>query len=453
MPSAARTRSAFAPVLGLLLLALPFVAVAAPSPQEALDRFRNLTPAERLRLVEKSPALERHLYAVKSGNVTMTLVERGSVEAANVAKVVCRLKPREKNSTTAAIVKWVIDSGTAVKKGDRLVEFDDTGLQERLRDQKASLEQAVALKEQAAEQLELVRQENKVDLRLAEVALKLAELDLKKYSGADRDERQALELKVERAKLLLERSRARAKPREAQAQRDLRARTAVAEQEAAAARATEEELKACVLTAPQDGVAVDYFSENWRGPRGSGRLIDVGEPVRENQVLMAINDLNSLLLSTPVPEAVVDRVRAGQPALVRVDAFPGKVLRGKVQQVSATASQAAWRDRDVKVYPTRIAFTDRVGGLKPGMSGEVRVELDGRVNVVRVPLTALLGRGRERYCYVHTADGFAERRVTIGLTGDGFAEVREGLAEGDVVLDEPAALLADTGERNGKSGR
>ena len=69
-------------------------------------------------------------------------------------------------------------------------------------------------------------------------------------------------------------------------------------------------------------------------------------------------------------------IDGGQPALVRVDAFPARVLKAHVKSVATVASQQDWLSADVKVYQTMISIDESLDGLKPGMSAEVTIFTD-----------------------------------------------------------------------------
>src|SRR5688500_6989536 len=84
-----------------------------------LDRFRALEPAERLKLVEKLPAANTLFAATKRGHLVAAVVERGVIEPADYADVFCRVKTSGKGGA-ATTIDWVIDDGSAVKKGDLL---------------------------------------------------------------------------------------------------------------------------------------------------------------------------------------------------------------------------------------------------------------------------------------------------------------------------------------------
>jgi RND family efflux transporter MFP subunit len=435
--------------VALALVALPFAAAADKesaddteelSPQQRLELFHKETPAGRLRLVEKLPRSGDEFHKVTVGNVVATLLERGSLEPAGVSDVVCRVKARGKGNTTATTIKWVIDEGTFVKQGERVVELDESAIREQVGLQKVAHEQAAASKAQAEEDLKVLRKSKQVDVRLGEIALRLAELELKKAGGADKDQQEVLELRVEKARLELERTNAQAKANEKQHEVELRARSALAAQEATRLSELEEEVKRCVLTAPRDGLAMYFVPEQSRFGAANS-IIAQGEPVREGQRLLRICDLKRMLVSIRIHEALIARVRPGQKVTVRVDAFPRKPLAGTVTQVATVASQPDWFSSDVKVYQTLVALADEVAGLKPGMSAEVTIVLEERVGVVQVPVSAVVRAGKERVCYVKTTDGIEERRVVTGVSSDLAVEIKDGLKEGDHILRDPRGLL------------
>src|SRR5690349_5374458 len=57
--------------------------------------------------------------AVTRGDVVQTVVERGTLEAARSHDVVCTVRADKPGNAAVATIKWVIDDGTVVKKGDK----------------------------------------------------------------------------------------------------------------------------------------------------------------------------------------------------------------------------------------------------------------------------------------------------------------------------------------------
>jgi HlyD family secretion protein len=144
--------------------------------------------------------------------------------------------------------------------------------------------------------------------------------------------------------------------------------------------------------------------------------------------------------------------RKGQRASIRVDAFPDQTFAGRVRLVAGVASQTDSWVSDVKVYQTLVQIDDVVPGLKPDMTAEVVIHIDGLKDVLTVPLQAVVGGaelGAKRKLFVRTPTGYDEREVSLGLMNDRVVEVREGLAEGDEVVINPRVLMGDTRTRTG----
>ena len=431
----------FSRILATGLGIVVFVAsgLAQPGPRSRPPaELPDVTPEALLGLVQKSGGAA--FVKVARGDVALAVVERGALEPIDCSDVVVRLRQRDKK-IPAATIRWVIEDGAMVRKGDRLADLDDSELQDQARTIKHSAERAKLALTQVEESLRNTQTEMDTDVRLGEINVRLAQLELKK---ADAD-REVVELKIEQARLLLERTRAQGRAKVTQAQANVLARRSALDAEFARLKEVQEQIGHCVLTAPKDGLVIFYAAPTSRFGAGSD-LVAVGEPVREGQKLVRICDLKRFQLVTRVHESHISHIKAGQTAEVRIDAFPGKKLEGKVQQVATVASQADWLAADVKVYTVHIALADGHGlNLKPGMSGEARIDAGRSSDVLHVPSSAVLRSGRQLISFVKVGKELQRRPVTGGLRGEESIEIREGLKEGDEVLRDPAAVFRRLG--------
>src|SRR5205823_6555830 len=115
--------------------------------------------------------------------LNLTVVERGALESADNREVTCRVKAGTK--TAALTIKWVIDDGAHVKQGERLMEIDDSALQDNLKAEKIVLDQARAAWVAAEEAYKIAMSQNETDIKSAEVDLQLKRIDLQKYTEGD----------------------------------------------------------------------------------------------------------------------------------------------------------------------------------------------------------------------------------------------------------------------------
>lgn len=73
--------------------------------------------------------------------------------------------------------------------------------------------------------------------------------------------------------------------------------------------------------------------------------------------------------------------------------------------------------------------------LAVGNTGMITLMLDSRENVLRVPVYAVHTAAEKNYVYVEGDNGIREAKwVTVGLEGNDYAEIVEGLEEGDLII-------------------
>jgi HlyD family secretion protein len=233
---------------------------------------------------------------------------------------------------------------------------------------------------------------------------------------------------------------ARGEARVVQARAELEARQKEYELALERYQNLERQIAAAVIRAPSRGLVI-YNTENG-GMRGGSEFVEEGATVRERQTLIVLPDFSRMIAELKVHEAVIDQVREGQRALVRVDTFPDREFHGFVRRISPVAdSGSRWSNNSLKVYKTEVEITEEVPELKPGMSASVSIIVADLENVVYAPLQSIRRQGSVPYVWVETPKGPVARQVTIGLKDFQFVEVTSGLAEGDrVYLAAPDAV-------------
>jgi hypothetical protein len=121
------------------------------------------------------PDLIRH--RVTYDRLQLTITERGALESAENSDIVCRVKARSQNSTVSTTIRWVIDDGTQVRRGDRLIQFDDSGLVEQLKAQKIVVDSARSAWVAADSNYDIVASQSRSDIATAKLGLELAKID------------------------------------------------------------------------------------------------------------------------------------------------------------------------------------------------------------------------------------------------------------------------------------
>ncbi len=121
-------------------------------------------------------------HKVRYELLPVTIVERGTLESSDNREVICRVKAGSRG-TFASTIKWVIDDGTMVVKGQLLMELDDSALQDQYRAQSIVVEKAKAEWERADSDYVIVQKQGESDIATAVAALSVAELDVEKFIG------------------------------------------------------------------------------------------------------------------------------------------------------------------------------------------------------------------------------------------------------------------------------
>lgn len=193
------------------------------------------------------------------------------------------------------------------------------------------------------------------------------------------------------------------------------------------------QIEKCAVIAPEDGQVVYASNASSRGG-GNEVIIEEGAQVRERQVIVRLPDPKRMQVKAMVNESKIALVAPGQPASIRLDAFPDAQLTGVVEKVSEYPAQSSFWAANIKEYETVIRILDSSIALRPGYTAEVRVRVAQQANVVVVPIQSILEHAQTYYCVVRGASGLELRPVNVGHTNDKVAVIESGIDEGEAVV-------------------
>ena len=163
----------------------------------------------------------------------------------------------------------------------------------------------------------------------------------------------------------------------------------------------------------------------------SGRITlrhaELGQNLSVNSELFTIADFDPLLARVHVPAREFRRLQQAQPVELVLDS-DGTRLRGRITLIAPVIDSSTGTIKitvEVDEYPV---------GVRPGDFVEVKVETQRHENRILVPKIAVVTDKGEDVIFVD-AEGSAERRVvTLGFTDDAYAEIVEGVSEGESVV-------------------
>lgn len=153
-----------------------------------------------------------------------------------------------------------------------------------------------------------------------------------------------------------------------------------------------------------------------------GAYIESGDP------LTTLDADGEMELTFAVPERFIGQLKPGLPVSGITSSWPNEVFRGELAELDTRVDPLS---RTLKV---RALIDNSDGRLRPGQFMSVRLTLRQRQALV-VPEQAILLQGSERYLFVVTEDGTAERRpVSLGSREPGLVEILSGIDASDRVV-------------------
>ena len=167
------------------------------------------------------------------------------------------------------------------------------------------------------------------------------------------------------------------------------------------------------------------------------RKVDVGESVSAKQNLLAVADMNRLVIKTAVSEVYSSRIAKGQRVAVRVAGTGEAEFPGEISLV------APGIDPESRTFDVEVRLPKNPS-LRPGMAAEIEVTVVGRTDALVVPQDALVVKpDGTKYVYVIKDSKAVMTKVAIGIESNDKVEVVQGLHAGDEVATVGQEALKD----------
>ncbi len=366
--------------------------------------------------------------------------------------------------TPGRVTRLAVEEGQRVKAGQFLLEIDPKQLEGQLQRGEASV---------AAAQSSLLGARTSVEQGRAN--LELARQNLKRQEDLWKE---GLTTKEN-----LEKAQNEVTVREA----DLRARTQDIEtneqrikQEQAGLSTTRYNLNQIIITAPMDGLVTRRSIEE-------GETAVVGTMNNAGSVLLTIADMSVIEAEVEVDETEIPSVALKQEAKVTIDAVPDRTFKGRVTEIGNSPIQTSTTQntgqRQATTFKVVITLEEPVPDIRPGFTCTAEITTAKRKDVVAVPIQALTVRemlyndkgemvretpNRRRrgtnletplsasnepppgHTRKETEGVFAIRDgkaiylpVKVGVAGEQYFEVLDGLKAGDQVITGPFSSVRE----------
>jgi HlyD family secretion protein len=354
---------------------------------------------------------------VRRGELAERLLLTGELGAVSAENLVVPRVP-----TWQVAVRWMEADGTAVKAGQRVIEFDSSSFSGTLEEKRLGAAQAERdIDKQAAQnglstaekEFEVVRRALEVDKARVSAAIPAESLPRRVY--------QERQLELRRAEVALAKAKDELASHRKGADLEMKLRRITLEKARREIRAAELAIASLTLTAPRDGIFV-VADHPWEG-----RKFQTGDTGWVGLTVARLPDLRKMRVVASLSDVDDGRIKAGMAARCTLDAYPDRPLPGRVSEILPVARESARQSLRRAFALTVDLESSDPDRMRPGMSVRVEVEgpkSQGALLAPRASLTLGEAGARARLA------GGGDVAVTLGPCNALECVVEKGLAEG-----------------------
>jgi len=344
-------------------------------------------------------------------------------------------------------ITHLLHTGTIVKKGDLVMEFDPTEQRYKLEQNRSELQQAEQEITKAKADAAVQSAQDKVALLKARYDVRRAELDVQKNELVSTIDARKNDLALDQAKRVLAELEQDVKSRSVSNQ----ATIALAEEKRNKAKLAMDQAQGNIdkmhVTAPMDGlVALDKNENASGGFYFTGMSLPEyreGDQVEAGRTIGQVIDPKEMQMIAKVGELERNNIKEGQPVDMQLNALPNTIIHGTVKTVAGSSARRFWDDDTSTKFEVTIALSSSGAGsdlpLRPGMTAQVWIHGDAKKNVLYIPRQALFLKENKRIVFVKSGNTFDAREVKIQGENESRAAI-EGIGAGtEVALIDPTA--------------
>lgn len=326
-------------------------------------------------------------------------------------------------------------SGTPVKPGDLLVEFDRQNQIRNALDRQAEyLDLEEQIKKKMAEQM-AGKAKDDTELEQARNDAEKARLEMRRNEVVSRIDAEKNKQRLEEAEARLKQLEATYQLKRTAERADLRILEIRRDRAQRAMLHAERNAEKMAIRSPIAGLVV--VNTVWKG--GSMGEVLEGDEVRPGLPILQVVNPGSMEVRARINQADVPFLRPGQPAQFRLDAFPDLVFGGKLERVAAMGASSGMNEF-VRHFAAVFSIEGSDARLLPDLAAAVDAELERIPGALVVPRDALLFEGGNAFIRVQRNGGWEKRAVNVIGQSDTEAAIAAGAEPGEVVLiSAPAA--------------
>ena len=427
-----------------------------------------------------SAAAGANIYFRREQGPSITAEEIRARDLESIVSASGKIQPKRQVNISAnqmgRVTRLAVEEGQRVKAGQFLLEIDPRQLEGQLQRGQAS----VAAAESGLAQARVGVTGSEANLEQAKASLQLSRQNLKRQQELWKDglttreslERAENEVAVREADVKAREQDVRAR------QQEIETREQQIKQEQASLSTTRYNLTQIIIESPIDGIVTRRNIEE-------GETAVVGTMNNAGSQLLTVADMSVLEAEVEVNETDIPFVALGQEAKVTVDAVENRTFKGRVTEIGNSPIQTNTQQggqRQATTFKVVITLDEEVPNVRPGFTCTAEITTARKQNVTSVPIQALTVREllfdpQRKIVREDTTDRRRNRSesatsannepppghtreetegvfllrdnkavfnpVKIGIAGEQYFEVLEGLKPGDQVITGPFASVRE----------
>ena len=304
-------------------------------------------------------------FVVSGKKEKTVIVQTERVSKRNIIQVVSGtgvINPETKVDVSAEIsgeiVQLPFKEGDTVRKGDLLVKIKADIYGERINQQQAGVTYS------------------KTQVEVAENNLRKAELELKRLEQLNQSGLVS-QSELDNARIAYDVAVSQVKSADANVKQNV-----------AMLRQSSQDLSKATILSPMNGIVTALNNE-------LGEKV-VGTQQMAGTVIMTVSDLSIMDAEIEISETDITNVKLGDTADIEVDAFPERIIKGTVYEISNSAkSKGVGTQEQIINFVVKIRILDTDIYLKPGMSCNADIKVKSKNDVISVPIQSITAREEE----------------------------------------------------------
>lgn len=378
--------------------------------------------AQALRLARRVP--------VKRGNLEIRVRLQGTLRARVFANVVAPRLTIPENDRAMSLIR-VSDSGSRVRRGDIVAEFDPQAAKDHLDDTRDGLHNRTNLLARTSAILDVSFLNILKSLDQARAKVDKARWDLKSIPVRSAIQAETFRLNVEEAEAEYQAALANV-PLQLESQAAYQGIYEISEKiEKLHVARHEGDIRRLTVHSPVDGMVVLGYQHRHDGVQAT---VGTGDRFYPGSPILRIVDTSTLQVEGAVNQSEVEQFRIGQPARVRLDGYAGAEYAGRVRSIGVMASTPGRSQYYLRTIPIEVELLDGDDRLLPDLTASAEVVIDKVEDVLIAPSDAVREENGKPFVYVLKGQDTERRPVTVGRMSGTHTVIEEGVSEGDVLV-------------------